>query len=156
MGFLTRRVRPAVQVGADQVVVRRAAEVLRPGGLLAVFWNVQRLPPELVGAFNAVYARIAPGSPFARQGGEPLLIRRIVKADGGSRGFVNDQPAGAALLRDLAPLLVEIHGQHDDRGLLNPKGHRALLDRFGGLDIAPVQVAWSQLSDLTAQLDIAQ
>ena len=60
--------------------------------------------------------------------GEPLIIRRIVKSDGGSRAFVNDQPASAGLLRELAAHLVEIHGQHDDRGLLNPRGHRALLD----------------------------
>lgn len=65
---------------------------------------------------------------------EPLLIRRIVKADGGSRAFVNDSPASAALLRELGTVLVEIHGQHDDRGLLNPRGHRALLDTFGKLD----------------------
>ena len=65
---------------------------------------------------------------------EPLLIRRIVKADGGSRAFVNDSPASAALLRELGAFLVEIHGQHDDRGLLNPRGHRALLDSFGRLD----------------------
>ena len=66
--------------------------------------------------------------------GEPLVIRRIVKADGGSRAFVNDQPVSAGLLRELGALLVEIHGQHDDRGLLNPRGHRALLDAFGRID----------------------
>ncbi|OHT21574.1 DNA repair protein RecN [Edaphosphingomonas haloaromaticamans] len=66
--------------------------------------------------------------------GEPLVIRRIVKADGGSRATVNGQPASAALLKELAPHLVEIHGQHDDRGLLNPRGHRALLDAFGRID----------------------
>ncbi len=73
--------------------------------------------------------------------GEPLLIRRIVKADGGSRGFINDQPASAGLLRELGGHLVEIHGQHDDRGLLNPRGHRALLDAFGRIDPAPVASA---------------
>jgi len=70
--------------------------------------------------------------------GEPLIIRRIVKSDGGSRAFVNDQPASAGLLRELGQHLVEIHGQHDDRGLLNPRGHRALLDAFGRLDSAAV------------------
>ena len=75
--------------------------------------------------------------------GEPLIVRRIVKADGGSRGFVNDQPASAALLRQLAPHLVEIHGQHDDRGLLAPAGHRALLDAFGRLDTGVAAQAWS-------------
>src|SRR3546814_15495416 len=57
----------------------------------------------------------------------------MLKADGGSRAFVNDQPVSAGLLRDLGALLVEVHGQHDDRGLLNPRGHRSLLDAFGGL-----------------------
>src|SRR5690606_17094115 len=51
--------------------------------------------------------------------GEPLILRRTVKADGGSKAFVNDQPVGAALLREIAPALVELHGQHDDRGLVN-------------------------------------
>jgi DNA repair protein RecN (Recombination protein N) len=85
--------------------------------------------------------------------GEPLLIRRIVKSDGGSRAFVNDQPASAGLLRELAPHLVEIHGQHDDRGLLNPRGHRALLDAFGRLDSGPVAVAhraWREAEDALA------
>ncbi|MBN9788459.1 DNA repair protein RecN [Pseudonocardia sp. TMWB2A] len=70
--------------------------------------------------------------------GEPLIIRRQVKADGGSRAFINDQPASAALLREVGGFLVEIHGQHDDRGLINPKGHRLLLDSFGALDVGEV------------------
>lgn len=74
--------------------------------------------------------------------GEPLVVRREVKRDGGSRGFVADQPASAALLRDLGASLVEIHGQHDERGLLNPRGHRALLDAFGRIDTAPVAAAY--------------
>lgn len=73
--------------------------------------------------------------------GEPLIVRRIVKADGGSRAFVNDQPVSAALLRELATGLVEIHGQHDDRGLLNARGHRALLDAFGRFDAAGLAAA---------------
>ncbi|MFC3174175.1 DNA repair protein RecN [Novosphingobium bradum] len=74
--------------------------------------------------------------------GEPLLIRRQLKADGGSKAFINDQPVGAALLRELAPFLVELHGQHDDRGLVNPRGHRALLDRYARADVAGVEGAW--------------
>jgi DNA repair protein RecN (Recombination protein N) len=74
--------------------------------------------------------------------GEPLIIRRQLKADGGSRAFINDQPASAGILRELGALLVEIHGQHDDRGLINPRGHRALLDSFGRLDTASVAAAW--------------
>ena len=74
--------------------------------------------------------------------GEPLILKRRLKADGGSKAFVNDQPVGAALLRELAPLLVELHGQHDDRGLVNPRGHRALLDRYARADAAGVEAAW--------------
>ena len=58
---------------------------------------------------------------------------------------MNDQPVSAALLRELGALLVEIHGQHDDRGLINPRGHRALLDRFAGADtglVGKAHVAW--------------
>ena len=77
--------------------------------------------------------------------GEPLVIRRELRADGGSRGFVADQPASAALLRDLGAMLVEVHGQHDERGLLNPRGHRALLDAYGRVDrsaLAGAHAAW--------------
>ncbi|MFP5450092.1 MAG: AAA family ATPase, partial [Alphaproteobacteria bacterium] len=59
------------------------------------------------------------------ENGEALMIRRSVRADSGSKAFINDQPCSAALLRDVGLHLVEIHGQHDDRGLLNPRGHRA-------------------------------
>jgi DNA repair protein RecN (Recombination protein N) len=88
------------------------------------------------------------------EAGEPLVIRRQLKADGGSRAFINDQPASVGLLRELGALLVEIHGQHDDRGLINPRGHRALLDSFGKLDIASVAAAWQtwqHASDALAQ-----
>ncbi|MHA6722297.1 DNA repair protein RecN [Sphingomonas sp. RS2018] len=85
--------------------------------------------------------------------GEPLIIRRQVKADGGSRAFVNDQPASAGLLREIGQHLVEIHGQHDDRGLLAPAGHRALLDTYGRNDIAGVAAAhraWRAAEDALA------
>ena len=89
------------------------------------------------------------------QAGEPLLIRRLVKADGGSRATVNDQPASATLLREIGQHLVEIHGQHDDRGLLNAKGHRRLLDTFGRVDTAPVAVAYRTWAAAEAQLQAA-
>src|SRR3546814_989705 len=73
--------------------------------------------------------------------GEPLIIRRTLRVDGGSRAFINDQACSAALLREIGAYLVEIHGQHDDRGLLNPRGHRALLDAFGKCDTAAVASA---------------
>jgi DNA repair protein RecN (Recombination protein N) len=89
---------------------------------------------------------------LAREPGEPLVIRRIVKADGGSRAFVNDQAVSAGLLRELGASLVEIHGQHDDRGLLNPRGHRALLDGFGRIDTRAAGTAWAQVQAAEARL----
>jgi len=84
--------------------------------------------------------------------GEPLVIRRIVKADGGSRALVNDQSASVAFLRELGATLVEIHGQHDDRGLLNPRGHRALLDSFGRVDTSDAEAAYRNWGEAEAAL----
>ena len=53
--------------------------------------------------------------------GEPLIVRRTLKSDGGSRAFLGGTSVPAGLLRDVGGLAVEIHGQHDDRGLLNPR-----------------------------------
>ncbi len=88
--------------------------------------------------------------------GEPLVLRRIVKADGGSRAFANDQSVSAGLLRELGGLLVEIHGQHDDRGLLNPRGHRALLDTYGRIDADEAAAAWERLRALEDRLATAR
>ncbi len=85
------------------------------------------------------------------EAGEPLIIRRQLKADGGSKAFLNDQPTSVALLRELAPSLVELHGQHDDRGLVNPRGHRALLDRFAGTDVLALEASWRSWAKAEAQ-----
>src|SRR4051812_24027144 len=84
--------------------------------------------------------------------GEPLIIRRTLKSDGGSRAFIGGSPVAAGLLRDVGALAVEIHGQHDDRGLLNPKGHRALLDAFGKLDSGTVADAWAEVTRIETEL----
>ncbi len=77
--------------------------------------------------------------------GDPdaVLLRRMLSTDGRSRAFINDQPVSVALLQDVGASLLEIHGQHDDRGLLDPGAHRALLDQFGGLGprVAAVRTA---------------
>jgi len=95
-------------------------------------------------------------SEIAQEPGEPLLIRRTVRRDGGSRAFINDQPCSAALLRDVGAYLVEIHGQHDERGLLNPRGHMDLLDAFGGLDSGAVRAAHAAWQEAEAQLEAAR
>jgi DNA repair protein RecN (Recombination protein N) len=102
---------------------------------------------------DALLAALLDGNGVEVEPGEPLLIRRVVKADGGSRAFVNNQPASATLLREIAPRLVEIHGQHDDRGLLAARGHRALLDAFGRCDPSEAARAWAAYR--TAEADLA-
>ena len=90
------------------------------------------------------------------EAGEPIILRRQLKADGGSRAWINGQPAGVALLRELAAHLVELHGQHDDRGLVNPSGHIALLDRFAGADTASVARAYREWRSAEAALGEAR
>ncbi len=63
-----------------------------------------------------------------------LILRRVQMADGRTRAFVNDQAVSAQALRALGRRLVEIHGQHDDRAMVEPTMHRQLVDAFGGLD----------------------
>ena len=88
--------------------------------------------------------------------GEPLILRRTLKSDGGSRAFIAGNATPAGLLRDLGAIAIEIHGQHDDRGLLNPRGHRALLDAFGKFDTASVEQAWAEVTRIEAQLGTAR
>ncbi len=90
------------------------------------------------------------------ESGEPLIVRRTVKADGGSKAFINDQPVSAALLRTLGDVLVEIHGQHDDRGLINPRGHRALLDSFARADSTSVTATFEAMRAAELALETAQ
>ncbi|QDK31947.1 DNA repair protein RecN [Sphingomonas sp. IC081] len=106
------------------------------------------LPAAVRGLLDEADLEIEPG--------EPLILKRQLKADGGSRAFLNDQPVSVALLREIAPALVEIHGQHDDRGLVNPRGHRALLDRFAGGDAAVVETAWKTWRSAQGALDAAR
>ncbi|MBN9258390.1 MULTISPECIES: DNA repair protein RecN [unclassified Mesorhizobium] len=61
-----------------------------------------------------------------------LILRRLQTADGRTRVFVNDQPSSVTLMRDIGRALVEIHGQHDERALVDPGAHRDVLDAFGG------------------------
>ena len=112
------------------------------------------LPPAIAALLADSGVEVEPG--------EPLLLKRQVRADGGSKAFVNDQNVGVALLRELAGHLVELHGQHDDRGLVNPRGHRLLLDRYARADAAGVEAAWrhwqtaeSALAEARAALDKA-
>jgi DNA repair protein RecN (Recombination protein N) len=93
---------------------------------------------------------------IAADPGEPLIVRRTLKGDGASRAFAAGAAVPASVLRDIGVMAVEIHGQHDDRGLLNPKGHRALLDAFGSVDSQPVSEAWAEVVRIEAALTAAR
>jgi DNA repair protein RecN (Recombination protein N) len=87
-----------------------------------------------------------------------LILRRLQMADGRTRAFVNDQPISAQALRSIARELVEIHGQHDDRALVNPAMHRQLIDAHGGLaeELACVRAAHSNLRNVRTELAAEQ
>lgn len=74
-------------------------------------------------------------------GDETLILRRSLTADGRSKAYINDQPVSAGLLREVGQRLLEIHGQFDTQGLLDPKTHRQLLDDYAGIDGA-LGVVW--------------
>ncbi|SEQ01049.1 DNA replication and repair protein RecN [Devosia sp. YR412] len=80
---------------------------------------------------------------------EDVILRRVQFADGRTRAFINDQPVSAALLQKVGGQIVEIHGQHDDRALVDSATHRAALDAFGELEkhVDKVRDAWEALSD---------
>ena len=87
-----------------------------------------------------------------------LILRRSNTPDGRKRAYINDKACSGELLRKLSETLVEIHGQHDDKGLLDAKGHRLLLDDFADV-AAPakgVRKAWKGLADARAELRAAQ
>jgi len=129
---------------ADNALVRSGED---SASVTATF-EFARLP-------DAVAATLA-GAEMEIEPGEPLIIRRSLKADGGSKAFINDQPTGVALLREISGALVELHGQHDDRGLVNPRGHRALLDRYSGGDVAGVAEAHAAWKHAAGKLEASR
>lgn len=76
--------------------------------------------------------------------GEPVILRRVLRGDGRSRAYVNDQPASVGLLKQIGETLVEVHGQFDSQRLLESSRHRDLLDAFAGVDgrLAETRAAW--------------
>ncbi len=90
--------------------------------------------------------------------GEELILRRVNSRDGRKTAWVNDRRCSGEVLRQLSETLVELHGQHDDRGLLNPRGHRELLDAYGGLEVqrAKVRAAWRAMAEARKALGAAQ
>ena len=90
--------------------------------------------------------------------GDELILRRINTADGRKTSWVNDRRCSGEVLRALSDTLVELHGQHDDRGLLNPRGHRAILDAFAGCDAQrdATRSAWREMGQARKALAEAE
>ena len=87
-----------------------------------------------------------------------VILRRINTRDGRKTAWINDRRVSGEVLRNLSETLVELHGQHDDRGLLNPRGHRDMLDTFANLaaDLEKSRLAWRALSQARRALTAAQ
>jgi DNA repair protein RecN (Recombination protein N) len=113
---------------------RGRAELVRQGAAQGEVTAVFDLP-----AGHAARAVLADAGIEAE---DELILRRMNAVDGRKTAWVNDRRVSGEVLRELSDHLVELHGQHDDRGLLNPRGHRALLDAFAGLDLAALRAAW--------------
>jgi DNA repair protein RecN (Recombination protein N) len=126
----------ALALGArgDASLVRQGAE---QGQVTAAFDVPADHPARAVLAENDIVAE------------DELILRRLQVADGRTRAFVNDQPVGVQVLKGLGAALVEIHGQHDDRALVDAATHRRLLDAYGGLDALAAEVAalWTARRD---------
>lgn len=86
-----------------------------------------------------------------------LIIRRTLTTDGRSRAFINDQPVSIGLLKEVGDSLVEIHGQFDTQGLLNPATHRAMLDDYAGVDdtLENAWASWQQKEQAVQDLKLA-
>src|SRR5216683_3260822 len=117
----------ALALGArgDVTLVRQGAE---QGQVTAAFELPSGHPVRALMAANDIAAD------------DELILRRVQFADGRTRAFVNDQPVSAQALKALGMALVEIHGQHDERALVDTAAHRRLLDAFGALDAEAEEV----------------
>ena len=142
----------ALALGArgDVALVRQGAE---QGQVTAAFELQPGHPVVAVMAANDIPAE------------DQLILRRVQFADGRTRAFVNDQPVSAQTLKALGAALVEIHGQHDERALVDTATHRRLLDAFGGLErkAGEVERLWealrareSEMAALRAEVERAQ
>jgi DNA repair protein RecN (Recombination protein N) len=142
----------ALALGArgDVALVRQGAE---QGQVTAAF--------ELRSGHPAAALMVANDIPAE----DELILRRVQFADGRTRAFVNDQPVSAQTLKALGAALVEIHGQHDERALVDMATHRRLLDAFGGLEgkAAEVERLWEarrarehEMATLRAEVERAQ
>ncbi len=127
---------------------RGRAELVRQGAergeVTAVFE-----PPKGHAAFDVL-------SEAGFEAEDEIILRRVNHPDGRKQAYINDRRASGDLLRALSDTLVELHGQHDDRGLLNPRGHRMLLDAFAKLDLSKLRKLWRDMAAARKALETAE
>jgi len=154
-----------VEVGVQNLGVIESARIPFQEGLIALTGEtgagktmvVEAL--ELLSGGRADPGRVRPGHDEAVVEGlfvvgeTEWVLRRVVPANGRSRGYVNGELATMAVLAELASSLMEVHGQHAQQGLLKPSAQRDALDRFAGLDRARLRTARTLVRDLRARLD---
>ncbi len=130
---------------------RGRAELVRAGAAQGEVTAVFDLPDGHPG--HAVLEEAG----MAAEDGE-VILRRVNAKDGRKTAWINDRRVSGEVLRQLSDTLIELHGQHDDRGLLNPRGHRVLLDEYAGLDgdLAKCRAAWRALSEARKRLVATQ
>ena len=124
----------------DQALVRQGVE---QGQVTAVFDVAHNHPARALLASNDIPVE------------DELILRRVQLTDGRTRAFVNDQPVSVQVLKYVGNALVEIHGQHDERALVDAATHRRLLDAFGGLEdqVAKVEILWESRREALAAAD---
>lgn len=122
--------------------MRAEAALVRKGAENAQVTAVFDLPAD-----HLIYHKLREAG-LSLEGGEAIVLRRVLSADGRSKAFINDQPVSVGLLREIGQDLIEIHGQFDTQGLLDPSTHRAILDEYAGIDGA-LEAVWDNF--VTAQ-----
>jgi DNA repair protein RecN (Recombination protein N) len=136
---------------------RGRAELVRQGACEGEVTAVFDLPAGH-GASEVLAGAGLPQGETGTGGGAELILRRVNTVEGRKTAWVNDRRASGDVLRRLSATLVELHGQQDDGGLLNPRGHRAMLDVFAGLEaqLAQTRAAWDQMTAAGKKLDALQ
>jgi DNA repair protein RecN (Recombination protein N) len=125
---------------------RADSRLVRQGAAQAVVTAVFDVPSD-----HEIYTRLDSHGVDADE--DDMILRRVLTAEGKSRAFINDQRVSVSLLKEIAELLAEVHGQFESQRLLSPQAHRGLLDAYGGLgkhldETSATWAAWGKARQL--------
>lgn len=128
---------------------RAESRLVRQGAAQAAVTAVFDIPAD-----HEIYARLDSHGVEADE--DDLILRRVLTAEGKSRAFINDQRVSVSLLKEIAELLAEVHGQFESQRLLSQQAHRGLLDAYGGFDdhlkiTRDMWSAWGQARQVLAE-----